>query len=131
MNDDHIKKVFKEFETWISFLDEFENVRVDFDIFRYMEPIFHIDNNFQFSEQRIIEKSGYVQERFFMKKINFEITITLINSLLSRKCPETFNSSWILKHAPACYYFIRKNHYCPGIWSNKFSWLHDIGFSVL
>jgi hypothetical protein len=74
-----------------------------------MEPIFHIDNNFQFSEQRIIEKSGYVQERFFMKKINFEITITLINSLLSRKCPETFNSSWILKHAPACYYFIRKN----------------------
>ena len=44
-----------------------------------------------------------------MKKINFEIAITFINSLLSRKCPETFNSSWILKYAPACYYFIRKN----------------------
>lgn len=82
---------------------------MDFDIFRCTEPIFRIDNNFQFSEQRIIEKSGYVQERLFMKKINFEITITLINSLLSRKCPETFNSSWILKHAPTCYSFIRKN----------------------
>jgi hypothetical protein len=23
------------------------------------------------------------------------------------------------------------NHYCPGISSNKFSWLADIGFSVL
>jgi hypothetical protein len=22
-------------------------------------------------------------------------------------------------------------HYCPDIWSNKFSWLQDIGFSVL
>ena len=82
---------------------------MDFDIFRCTEPIFRIDNNFQFSEQRIIEKSGYVQERLFMKKINFEIAIIIINSLLSRKCPETFNSSWILKHAPACYYFIRKN----------------------
>jgi len=23
------------------------------------------------------------------------------------------------------------NHYCPGVSSNKFSWLHDIGFSAL
>lgn len=44
-----------------------------------------------------------------MKKINFEVAITLINSLLSLKSPATFNSAWILKHAPACYYFIRKN----------------------
>jgi hypothetical protein len=43
-----------------------------------------------------------------MKKMNFETTIKYINILLSRKHPETFNSSWILKHAPSCYYFIRK-----------------------
>jgi hypothetical protein len=31
-----------------------------------------------------------------------------LNALLSKRRPTTLNSSWILRHAPACYRFIRK-----------------------
>jgi hypothetical protein len=31
-----------------------------------------------------------------------------LNELLSRKRPATVSSSWILRHAPACYRFIWK-----------------------
>jgi hypothetical protein len=31
-----------------------------------------------------------------------------LNELLSRKRPAIVNSSWILRHAPACYRFIQK-----------------------
>ena len=41
--------------------------------------------------------------------MNFDQTIATINKLLSKKRPETFNSSWILKHAPQCYRFIQRN----------------------
>jgi hypothetical protein len=41
--------------------------------------------------------------------MDFEHTVTTINELLQRKAPPSFNSSWILKHAPHCYHFIRKN----------------------
>ncbi|MDM7986530.1 MAG: tetratricopeptide repeat protein [Smithella sp.] len=34
-------------------------------------------------------------------------------------------------HNRASLYFNMGNHYCPGVSSNKFSWLHDIGFSAL
>lgn len=33
---------------------------------------------------------------------------SILNQLLSRRRPTTVNSSWILRHAPACYRFIRK-----------------------
>jgi hypothetical protein len=33
----------------------------------------------------------------------------LLNELLSRHAPRTFNSAWILKHAPRCYGLIRKH----------------------
>lgn len=33
----------------------------------------------------------------------------MLNKLLSQSSPETFNSTWILKRAPACYSFIRKH----------------------
>lgn len=41
--------------------------------------------------------------------MNFDEAIKTINGLLSKKKPESFNSSWILKHAPRCYRFIHKN----------------------
>ena len=66
MNDNHIKKYSKNLKHGLVFSDEFENVQVDFDIFRIIKPSFYIDNNFQFSEQRIIEKSGNIQERLFI-----------------------------------------------------------------
>ena len=34
--------------------------------------------------------------------------VATLNKLLSQNSPETFNSTWILKRAPACYSFIRK-----------------------
>jgi hypothetical protein len=40
--------------------------------------------------------------------MDFQCTVAALNRLLLRKRPETFNSSWILKHAPECYRFIRK-----------------------
>ena len=36
-----------------------------------MEPIFHIDNNFQFSEQRIIEKSGMSKKGYSYEENQF------------------------------------------------------------
>jgi hypothetical protein len=33
---------------------------------------------------------------------------SMLNALLCRKRPTTISSSWILRHAPACYRFIRK-----------------------
>ncbi len=41
--------------------------------------------------------------------MDFDRVIITLNKLLSRKNPESFNGSWILKHAPRCYRFIRKN----------------------
>lgn len=41
--------------------------------------------------------------------MDFHNVVAALNRLLLRKSPETFNSSWILKHAPACYRFIRKS----------------------
>jgi hypothetical protein len=40
--------------------------------------------------------------------MNFGSAISILNRLLSRKRPDTFNSSWIRRHAPACYRFINK-----------------------
>lgn len=34
--------------------------------------------------------------------------ITTLNDILCRKKPDTFNSSWIMKYAPACHRFIRR-----------------------
>jgi len=41
--------------------------------------------------------------------MDFDNVVAALNRLLLRKRPETFNSSWILKHAPACYRFFRKS----------------------
>ena len=41
--------------------------------------------------------------------MNFDRAVTIINILLIEKRPDTFNSSWILKHAPHVYRFIQKN----------------------
>lgn len=40
--------------------------------------------------------------------MDFQNVVAVLNKLLLQKRPETFNSSWVLKHAPACYRFIRK-----------------------
>jgi hypothetical protein len=40
--------------------------------------------------------------------MDLEDTVVTINKLLQRKEPASFNSSWILEHAPQCYRFIRK-----------------------
>lgn len=41
--------------------------------------------------------------------MNFDQAINAINRKLSKKQPDTFNSSWILRHTPRSYRFIRKN----------------------
>lgn len=41
--------------------------------------------------------------------MDFDQTIQTINKLLAKKKPESFNSSWILKHVPRCYRFIHRN----------------------
>lgn len=41
--------------------------------------------------------------------MDFDQAIKTINRLLSKKRPDAFNSSWILKHAPRCYRFIHRN----------------------
>ena len=41
--------------------------------------------------------------------MKFDHVIRIINTLLVEKDPDSFNSSWILKHAPSCYWFISKN----------------------
>lgn len=40
--------------------------------------------------------------------MNFDQVIKTLNRLLSKKQPERFNSSWILRHASNCYRFIHK-----------------------
>jgi hypothetical protein len=40
---------------------------------------------------------------------SFGSVIQTINRLLAEESPELFNSSWILRRAPHCYRFIRKN----------------------
>lgn len=41
--------------------------------------------------------------------MDFDHAIRILNRVLTKKNPDTFNSSWILKHAPQCYRFIYKN----------------------
>jgi len=41
--------------------------------------------------------------------MDFDLVVKTINELLIEKRPDTFNSSWIQKHAPHVYRFIRKN----------------------
>jgi len=48
----------------------------------------------------------------FCYKINamdFDSAIKAINSLLKERRPDTFNSSWVRRHAPGIYRFIQKN----------------------
>jgi hypothetical protein len=40
--------------------------------------------------------------------MDFEVMIQNLNEVLTSQEPQTFCSSWILKHAPGCYRFIRK-----------------------
>jgi hypothetical protein len=40
--------------------------------------------------------------------MDFDESIATINALLADQKPETFNSLWILKHAPQCYRFFQK-----------------------
>lgn len=42
-------------------------------------------------------------------KMDFQVVVKQLNELISRKRPENLSSSWILRHAPAYYRFIRKN----------------------
>ena len=39
--------------------------------------------------------------------MDFERAVRILKSLLARKCPTKLNSSWIMKHAPQYYRFIR------------------------
>ena len=41
--------------------------------------------------------------------MDFDLAVNTINKLLEEKRPDTFSSSWILKHAPHVYRFIQKN----------------------
>ncbi len=41
--------------------------------------------------------------------MDFDQAISILNRLLNAEDPDTFNSSWILKHVPRCYRFIYKN----------------------
>lgn len=41
--------------------------------------------------------------------MDFDETIQILNGRLSGRDPATFNSSWVLKHAPRCYRFIYRN----------------------
>jgi hypothetical protein len=41
--------------------------------------------------------------------MDFDAMIEAINELLSAEQPDTFSSSWILRHSPRCYRFIWKN----------------------
>jgi len=40
--------------------------------------------------------------------MDFDRVAFTLNELLSKRRPTTLNSSWILRHAPTCYRFIRK-----------------------
>jgi hypothetical protein len=41
--------------------------------------------------------------------MDFETTVATLNSLLGRKQPAEFDSSWIRRNAPRCYRFIQEN----------------------
>ena len=41
--------------------------------------------------------------------MDFSKVVETLNRLLTRNQPDPFNSSWIRKHAPQCYRFIRQN----------------------
>lgn len=41
--------------------------------------------------------------------MDFDQAIGILNTVLADKNPDTFNSSWIYKYAPQCYWFIYKN----------------------
>jgi hypothetical protein len=41
--------------------------------------------------------------------MDFDCAVNTINKLLIEKRPDTFNSSWILRHAPRVYWFIQRN----------------------
>jgi hypothetical protein len=41
--------------------------------------------------------------------MNFDQAITILNKLLTKKSPCTFNSSWILTQAPQCYRYFNRN----------------------
>ena len=41
--------------------------------------------------------------------MDFNCVVATLNKLLGSYQPEVFNSSWVRKHAPHCYRFIRKN----------------------
>lgn len=41
--------------------------------------------------------------------MDFDDVINMLNKILIDKDPISFNSAWILKHAPQCYRFIRQN----------------------
>ncbi len=41
--------------------------------------------------------------------MDFELMILELNGLLTSEEPQTFSSSWVQKHAPHCYRYIRKN----------------------
>jgi len=40
--------------------------------------------------------------------MDFDRAVLILNELLSKERPKSLNSSWILRHAPECYRFIRK-----------------------
>ncbi len=42
-------------------------------------------------------------------KMDFKVVVKQLDELISRQRPEDLTSSWILRHAPACYRFIWKN----------------------
>ena len=41
--------------------------------------------------------------------MDFDAVIARLNDLIRVKQPESFNSSWILQHAPECYRYIQRN----------------------
>jgi hypothetical protein len=41
--------------------------------------------------------------------MDFDETVNILNGLLADEDPAAFNSSWVLRRAPACYRFIQKN----------------------
>lgn len=41
--------------------------------------------------------------------MDFNSTVIILNKLLAKKRPNSFNSSWVLRHALRCYRFIQKN----------------------
>ena len=58
-----------------------------------LSAVIHIDNNFQFRLAENCWKVGNIQERLFMKKINFEVAITFINCY----CPENVQKHLIVR----------------------------------